>query len=104
MAQGRHAPVRHGVSPWILPATTTMRRVVSPVAHTRFPRYSFGPKPRRRTELGLLLFGSLLVIALYVIAELGTKSKIPADLGPFLGIVLGLALAAHLANRWLVPY
>ncbi len=30
-------------------------------------------------------------------------SKIPADIGPFLGIVLGLALVAHLANRWLVP-
>jgi cell division protein FtsW (lipid II flippase) len=53
--------------------------------------------------MGLLLFGSLLIVALYVIAELGTKSKIPADLGPFLGIVLALALGAHMANRWLVP-
>ena len=24
-----------------------------------FPRYVFGPKPKRRTELGLLLFGAL---------------------------------------------
>ena len=76
----------------------------SPVGHTRLPRYVFGPKPRRRTELGLLLYGSGLVIALYVIAELGAKSKVPADLGPFLGIVLALALAAHMANRWLVPF
>lgn len=67
------------------------------------PRYAWGPKPKRRTELGLLLFGSGLVIALYVIAELGAKSKIPADFGPFLGILLGLALVAHMANRWLVP-
>jgi cell division protein FtsW (lipid II flippase) len=67
------------------------------------PRYQFGPKPRRRTELGLLLFGSLLVVALYVIAELAVNSKIPADIGPFLGVVLGLALVAHMANRWLVP-
>ena len=80
-----------------------MHLVASPVGHTRIPRYVFGPKPRRRTEMGLLLFGSLLIVALYVIAELGTKSKIPADLGPFLGIVLALALAAHMANRWLVP-
>jgi cell division protein FtsW (lipid II flippase) len=67
------------------------------------PRYAWGPKPKRRTELGLLLFGSGLVVALYIIAELGAKSKIPTNLGPFLGIMLGLALAAHLANRWLIP-
>ncbi len=67
------------------------------------PRYVLGPKPRRRTELGLLVFTSLLIVALYVIAELGTKSKVPANLGPFLGIVLALSLGAHMANRWLVP-
>jgi cell division protein FtsW (lipid II flippase) len=65
--------------------------------------YRFGPKPKRRTELGLLLFGSLLVVALYVIAALGQKSKIPDNIGAFLGIVLGLALIAHMANRWLAP-
>ncbi len=67
------------------------------------PRFAFGPKPKRRTELGLLLFGSLLIVALYVITELGQNSKVPADIGPFLGVILGLALVAHLANRWLVP-
>ena len=67
------------------------------------PRYSFGPKPKRRTELGLLLFGSLLVVALYVIAELGQNSRVPPDIGPFLGVILGLALVAHVANRWLIP-
>ena len=46
-----------------------------------------GPKPKRRTELGLLVFASLLTVALYVIAELGAKSKIPANIGPFLGVV-----------------
>ncbi len=70
---------------------------------TPFPRYVFGPKPKRRTELGLLLFGSLLIVALYVIAALGQKSKIPDNIGAFLGIVLGLALVAHMANRWLAP-
>ncbi len=63
----------------------------------------WGPKPKRRTELGLLLFGSGLIVALYIIAALGEKSKIPDNLGAFLGIVLGLALIAHMANRWLVP-
>ncbi len=67
------------------------------------PRYAFGPKPKRRTEFVLLLFGSGIVVALYIITSLGQNSKIPADISPFLGIVLGLALAAHMANRWLVP-
>ena len=62
-----------------------------------------GPKPKRRTELGLLIFGSFLTVSLYVIAELGAKSKIPPHIGPFLGVVLGLSLVAHMANRWLVP-
>src|ERR1700693_116536 len=88
---------------WILPLTTTIRPVPSRVRRTPFPRYVWGPKPKRRTEFGLLLFGSLLIVALYVIAELGAKSKIPENIGPFLGIVLGLALIAHMANRWLVP-
>ena len=80
-----------------------MRPVPSRVRRTPFPRYTFGPKPKRRTELGLLLFGSGLIVALYIIASLAQNSRIPPDLGPFLGIILGLALAAHMANRWLVP-
>jgi peptidoglycan glycosyltransferase len=62
-----------------------------------------GPKPKRRTELGLLVFGAVLVSALYVIAELGAHSRIPPHIGYFLGVLLGLSLVAHLANRWLVP-
>jgi cell division protein FtsW (lipid II flippase) len=77
--------------------------VQSRTRHVRFPRYEVGPKPKRRTELGLLVFGSLLTVALYVIAELGAKSKIPPHIGPLLGVVLGLTLVAHMANRWLVP-
>ena len=53
--------------------------------------------------MGLLLFGAGLIVALYVVAELGLRSKIPDNIWPFLGIVLGLALVAHMANRWLVP-
>ena len=62
-----------------------------------------GPNPRRRTELGLLVLSSLIIVAAYVLAVAGTTAKIPADLGPFLAIVLGLALAAHLANRVYAP-
>jgi cell division protein FtsW (lipid II flippase) len=62
-----------------------------------------GPKPKRRTELGLLIFGALLTVALYILAELGQKSKIPPHIGPFLGVIIGLSLVAHMANRWLIP-
>jgi cell division protein FtsW (lipid II flippase) len=85
-----------GVRVQNLPPTRGRRRAP-------LPRYAFGPKPKRRTEFVLLLFGSGIVVALYVITSLGQNSKIPADISPFLGIVLGLALAAHMANRWLVP-
>ena len=62
-----------------------------------------GPNHRRRTELGLLLFGSLIVVTCYVIASVGTTSRIPPDLGGFLAIVLGLAALGHIANRIFVP-
>jgi cell division protein FtsW (lipid II flippase) len=70
---------------------------------TVLPPWPRGPKPRRRTELGLLVFSSLITVALYVIAELGASSKIPEHIGPILGVILGLSLAAHLVTRWLVP-
>jgi len=70
---------------------------------SRIPAYVRGPKPRRRTELGLLLFGDAVTVLLYVLASLGEHDKIPPHLGPFLGVIFGLTLIAHLANRWLVP-
>lgn len=79
------------------PATSRYR---SPYRAFAWPR---GPKPRRRTELGLLLLSTAIVVALYVLASLGQTSKIPDHLWPFLGIVLFLAIVAHLANRWFAP-
>jgi cell division protein FtsW (lipid II flippase) len=61
------------------------------------------PVPRRRTELGLLALAALITVFAYVLASLGQQSRIPAHLGPFLGVVLGLGLVAHLANRRLAP-
>jgi cell division protein FtsW (lipid II flippase) len=62
-----------------------------------------GPNPRRRTELGLLIYAAVLTTMFYVIASLAQKTRIPDHIGPFLGIVLGLALVAHMGNRWLAP-
>jgi cell division protein FtsW (lipid II flippase) len=42
-------------------------------------------------------------MALYVLATYGSQNKIPPHLGPFLGVVLGLTLVAHVVNRWLIP-
>ena len=58
---------------------------------------------RRTTELGLLVLGALIIVAAYVLASLGRTASMPADIGPFLGVVLGLFLAAHIAVRRLAP-
>ena len=49
-------------SPGMLPVTTTIRLVPTRVRRTPFPRYVVGPKPKRRAELGLLIFGDLLTV------------------------------------------
>ena len=58
---------------------------------------------RRNTELGLILLGTLVTVGAYLLASLAEDSTIPANIGPFLGIVLGLQLAAHVAIRRLAP-
>ncbi len=66
------------------------------------------PWSRRNTELGLLAMSWVVVVVAYILASLGTGSAalggrgyIPAGIGAFLAMVIGLSLAAHLANRWL---
>src|SRR5690348_10660785 len=58
---------------------------------------------RRNTELGLILLGTLVTVGAYVLASLAEDATIPANVGPFLAVVLGLQLAAHLAIRKLAP-
>ena len=58
---------------------------------------------RRNTELGLILLGTLVTVGAYLLASLAEDASIPANIGPFLGVVLGLQLAAHLAIRRLAP-
>ncbi|HEX2381661.1 MAG TPA: FtsW/RodA/SpoVE family cell cycle protein [Acidimicrobiales bacterium] len=58
---------------------------------------------RRRTELGLILLAAVIVGGAYTLASLGRTSSIPANIGPFLGIILALFVAAHIATRKLAP-
>jgi peptidoglycan glycosyltransferase len=61
-----------------------------------------GPR-RRNTELGLLVMVVVIIGAAYVLASLGSEKKIPLDIGPFLLVVLGLMMFAHLVVRRLAP-
>ncbi len=58
---------------------------------------------RRNTELGLIVLGTLVTVGAYLLASLAEDATIPANIGPFLGIVLGLQLVAHIAIRRLAP-
>ncbi len=58
---------------------------------------------RRRAELGLLILAGLVTGGAYTLASLGTTASVPADIGPFLGIIFGLFLVAHLAVRRFAP-
>ncbi len=58
---------------------------------------------RRRVELGLIVLIAIITASAYALAGLGASASLPADLLPFLGIVLGLLLVAHLAVRRFAP-
>jgi peptidoglycan glycosyltransferase len=56
---------------------------------------------RRNNELILVVMAAMLTAGGYVLASLGRTADIPANLVPFLVIVLGLIIVAHLATRLL---
>jgi cell division protein FtsW (lipid II flippase) len=58
---------------------------------------------RRNTELGLMLMVVIITAGAYVLASLGSDARIPANIIPFLVIVLALLLGAHVAVRRLAP-
>ena len=59
---------------------------------------------RRRGELGMLVLATAIIGAAYTLASLGTTASVPANIGPFLGIIFGLFLVAHVAMRRLAPH
>ncbi|MDQ4070963.1 MAG: FtsW/RodA/SpoVE family cell cycle protein, partial [Actinomycetota bacterium] len=58
---------------------------------------------RRNTELGLMVMAVVLTAGAYALAGLGRSSSLPANLVPFLLIILGLLAVAHVATRRLAP-
>ena len=70
----------------------------------RLPAFQRIPKPRRRTELGLLLFVWVIIGLLYTLAALGAKGHLPPHAISFLVVLLLLTLGVHLSNRWLAPH
>jgi cell division protein FtsW (lipid II flippase) len=58
---------------------------------------------RRNTELGLLVLSTLVIGGAYTLASLAEDSTIPSNIGPFLGVVLGLQLVGHIAIRRFAP-
>jgi cell division protein FtsW (lipid II flippase) len=61
------------------------------------------PPARRRTELGLIVLVVVLTGGLYALAGFGKAGNLPADIGPFLAVLFGLLIVAHLALRRLAP-
>ncbi len=63
-----------------------------------------GPAPHRNTELALLSFALLIVMAAYTAVGLAVDGQVPPGVLGY-GAGLGaLFLAVHLAVRWLAPY
>ena len=76
------------------------RRYLEPVAvQAVVPR----SKPRRRSELGLLVVGFLVVTFAFILGSLATLGKWPPHLLPFVVVSLALGLLLNLVNRRLAP-
>lgn len=56
-------------------------------------------RSNRNQELGLLILAGLITGGAYTLVSLGRNASIPANIGPFLGMLFGLLLVAHLALR-----
>lgn len=58
---------------------------------------------RRSTEAGLLLLAALIIVGGYTLASVGRSATLPANIGPFLGMLLALFVVGHVAVRRLAP-
>lgn len=58
----------------------------------------------RTVELGLLLLTCLITVSAYGLTSLGRAAALPADIVPFLSIVVVLLLSGHIVVRRLAPH
>jgi peptidoglycan glycosyltransferase len=58
---------------------------------------------RRTTELGLVLMAALLTAAAYTLVSLGRTASLPANVGPFFVMQLGVLGLTHVGLRKLAP-
>src|SRR4051794_10033268 len=58
-------------------------------------------RTRRSTELSLVVMAAVITAGAYTLASLGENAVIPARIVPFLAMLLGLLLLAHLSVRYL---
>ena len=58
-------------------------------------------RSRRSTELSLIVMAAVITAGAYTLASLGENAVIPARIVPFLAMLLGLLVLAHLAVRYL---
>lgn len=63
----------------------------------------FVGRHRRNGELVLIILGGAVTTGAYALAALGRLASIPADVVPFLIVVLGLFFVAHIVTRFLAP-
>jgi peptidoglycan glycosyltransferase len=61
------------------------------------------PNPRRRSELGLMFIGVIVVMFADLLASLGTNGKLPAHAIEFLVGLVGLGVFVHVVNRVFAP-
>lgn len=58
---------------------------------------------RRKTELLLLLASSIIIILAYALVSLGKYSSVPANITPFLAVIVLVLAGAHIAMRRFAP-
>ena len=60
-------------------------------------------RARRRAEFGLIILAVAITGGAYTLASLGQTASVPANIGPFLGMIAALLFGAHFAVRKLAP-
>ena len=62
------------------------------------------PRKRRGVELALIIFALLITISAYALVDYNVTGELSANFPYVAGICTVLALAAHFAVRWRLPY